>query len=641
MSNDTEAFLRDATAALAGAASVTAENDDQIWAIDGSGNFGGEIGLGAAVSVNVVSDNAYAYIVDSEVSQSSGGLTVSAADQNFGAVDARVIALTASIGASDGFDINGTVSVNNVTDNTLAYLSGTTYTDTASGQPAMVTARDSSGILSIAGAVALALTGDLGFGAAGSYNIVHDTSRAYLEGSKVILQGDLTVAALSTSVIGSLTAGGAGSAGTTLAGSVSINMITDTIDAHISQAATADPNSTTGNVSSVQTSGNVVLSATDTSVLVSLAGGIAVSETEAAIGAAVSYNLIQNTLTAYVDSSTVTSTAGGVSVSAGSTPVLVSLAIGGAGGELFAFGGSVTVNSIDNTVSAYVTSSTVTAWDSVGVTATESPVMVVLAGGFAGSANAAVGAAVAVNMIGGSFDQSNPDAVATAEEASSPPSEGSDQVGAYIENSTVTATNGDVTVLAGYQKPSALPGSSVSLLSAGTITLPVPVSQALVSIAIGATGGDSFALGGSVNVNLMRGSAAAYITSTGTANSVTAGGAVVVAANDVGAIGSAAGGLALAGAGPAIGSGGLVQRCGQSGHGTDRGCERPLKRGPGDRPRGFLHRQPDDRRLGRRGIRPGRVGVDQPDPRTPSKHTSPTPRSRVPETSRSRPATRR
>src|SRR5262249_4291211 len=129
-----------------------------------------------------------------------------------------------------------------------------------------------------------------------------------------------------------------------------------------------------------------------------------------------------------------------------------------------------------------------------------------------------------------------------------------DQASAYIENSTVTATNGDVDVLAGYQKPKVLPDGSVSLLSAGTVTLPTTLSQALVSIAVGGADRDKFALGGAVEVNLLRGSADAHITASTAGKEVKAGGAVVVAANDIGAIGSLAGGLGISTNSAALGA---------------------------------------------------------------------------------------
>src|SRR5262249_21167388 len=192
---ETDAFVRNANVTLAGDTKVKAHNDDQIWAIDGAVAFGGKTGFGAAVSLNIIKDNAFAYVANSVVSQSAGGLTVEAASDNFGSAAARIIAITGSVGAATRGDlgISGTISLNLVIDDNEAYLSGTSYTNTAAGKSASVTAHDDSAIFSIAGAVGLALGGKLGFGAAGSYNEILGTSKAYLEGSTLSLLGDATV----------------------------------------------------------------------------------------------------------------------------------------------------------------------------------------------------------------------------------------------------------------------------------------------------------------------------------------------------------------------------------------------------------------------------------------------------------------
>src|SRR5262249_62324795 len=112
-------------------------------------------GKGAAASVNGINDPAHAYAADSVLSQTGGALTVSAADENFGAIDARIMALTAAEGAANNSAAAGTISVNYVGDDTEAYLLGTTYTNTAAGKALNVTAAGSSGILSLAGAVGI------------------------------------------------------------------------------------------------------------------------------------------------------------------------------------------------------------------------------------------------------------------------------------------------------------------------------------------------------------------------------------------------------------------------------------------------------------------------------------------------------
>ncbi len=409
MSDDTEAFLKDATVTLASAALISAENDDQIWAIDGSATFGGSNGLGAAVSVNVITDHAQAYILDSTLTQNGGGLEVSATDENFGAIDARIIAVTASVGVStQASAAAGTISFNLVKDDTEAYLSGTTYTDNATSQAATVTAADSSSIISLAGAVAAAIGEDSknAFGAAGAFNIITDTTTAYLEGTEATLKGDLGVTATSTSVIGSVTLGAAvASDKTSVAGSLSINVIADKVDAHIARSPTADSKSTTGNVSSVTTSdlGNVVVSATDGSLIAALSGGVAVSLGGKAGGASIGFNGITNTITAYIADSTVQS-AGPVGVSAVSSPLLVAVGAEGAGsGDNTSGAGTLTANAIVNTVDAHIIGSTVTAsGGDVTVNSSEAASEYVVALGIAGSnGGSAVGASIALNFLGG------------------------------------------------------------------------------------------------------------------------------------------------------------------------------------------------------------------------------------------------
>ena len=99
-----------------------------------------------------------------------------------------------------------------------------------------------------------------------------------------------------------------------------------------------------------------------------------------AVGAAISYNLVQNTISAYIDDSIVT-TGGDLDVTSKSSPELIAIAAGVAGtGEGVAAGGSITVNSIANDVDSHIDDSTVQTQGSVSVLAIESALMVVVAG---------------------------------------------------------------------------------------------------------------------------------------------------------------------------------------------------------------------------------------------------------------------
>jgi hypothetical protein len=398
ITDDTEAFLRDANATLAGAALIAARNDDQIWAIDGSATYGAGVGLGAAVGVDVISDNADADIVDSAINQSAGGLTVSATTANSGAAPGRIIAVTASFGVSTtSTALTGTISINRVADGTNAYLSGTTYTNTAAGQSATVTATDSSGIVSLAGAVGVGgrtSTEEFAVGAlgvAGAFDFINDTTKAYLDDSKATLSGDLSITAGSTSVIGSLAAGVAVAQETALAGSLSINQITDTIDAHI------------GADSWVMSGAAVSLSATDKSLIVAIAGGGALGNSGKAGGASIGYNRIANTITADIAGATVRAH-GSVNLSALSSPLLVAVTAEGAGSAGTSAGtGTLTMNFIANTVDAHIVGSTVTAAaGDVAVNSSEAASEYVVALGVAASlSSSSVGAAIALNFLGG------------------------------------------------------------------------------------------------------------------------------------------------------------------------------------------------------------------------------------------------
>ena len=221
--------------------------------------------------------------------------------------------------------------------------------------------------------------------------------------------------------------------------------------------------------------------------------------------------------------------------------------MGAAGtGDGFALGGSVTVNLIDNDVDAHISNSTVSAPEgSVDLQAFESAVMAVLAGGIAVSVDGvAVGAAIAYNYIGGTFDPANPEATTTTDTTTI------HGVSATITSSTVTAGK-NVSVVASFGSPAQLPGSNDSL-DFGYTSVPVPVDldSMLVSVAVGGAGASDFALGGSVNLNFVRENVTASVAK----GSVTAGGNVTVSAGDSSTIDSGAGALAIAVGGAAVGA---------------------------------------------------------------------------------------
>ncbi len=535
---DTEAYVTGATLNLGADSNITATDHSEIWTIAGSGAFGGSGGYGAAISVNIIGTennraSTLAYIAGTTITQTGGSMTVSATDAN-PSDQPRIVAIAGSLGVNTqatGAAGAGMVAVNFIADETDAYVTGSTIQPAAGGTTGnsnlAVTSFDNSWIISIGGAVTVSQK--TGIGAGIGYNQIDANTHAYINSSTVAVNGTVTVTATDNAEIAGGTVGvgvSAGSGGIAGAGSASVNEITDTTDAHI--ASNSD----------VTAGGAVSVSASDTSMIVSVAGGVAIATQGAAVGAAVSYNLVTNSIKAYIDGSTVDSTGSDVNVRATSSPLLVAIAVGGSGGSGFALGGSITINSIANDLDAHISNgSAITAHGNVSVTASEGATMYVLAGGIAVSTgSAAVGASIAYNYMGGSFDPANPDAV----DHNSATTNG---ITAYIDGSTVEA-GGSVTVGAGFAPPSSV-ADPTSALVVTSFKLPTDTSQ-LFSNTIAGSGGAGFALGATVSLNFVRNSENAYIANTPANGSVTAGGPITVYSTDASQIDSGA--FSIAGA---------------------------------------------------------------------------------------------
>ncbi|MBS3951841.1 MAG: LEPR-XLL domain-containing protein, partial [Methylomicrobium sp.] len=453
--NVTEAYLSGVDAEVDGDVSVTASDNSRIIAVGGGLAFalGGKIGVGLGVGANILGSDVKptitrAYISDSTLVIGGDSLTVTATNDNVDS-DGRIFAITAGVGVAGGPDatvgLGAMLSVNLITNTTEAYVRNTKIDEELdeNGDPidpklnTRVEARDDSGIIAIGGAVGVS-TGNA-IGAAIGYNEIDNDVKAYLEDVDLTADGTLTVKATSDAEIGGVALGVAVAAGPSGkiagAGSLLINQITNTIDAHIID-------------SDVTVGGDVLIQASDNSLIVSISGGIAVGiGSKAAIGAAISYNLIQNRNLAYIESSTVHSTTGAVTLSAADEALLVALAVGGAGAQDFALGGSVMVNSIANTVDAHISkNSDVFARTDLSVTARESSSLVAIGGGIGVAVKgSAVGAAIAYNYVGGSFDDANPNLISRDSTATN-------KISAYIDDSKAVA-DGNITVAGGFTPP--------------------------------------------------------------------------------------------------------------------------------------------------------------------------------------------
>ena len=145
LNSTTEAYLSGVGALLAGDSRVKARDEALIITLGGAVGFGrGKAGVGAALSVNVITDNTKAYLLDTDIDQTGGNFEVAAEIDNPGPGDAKIVAITGSVGASaQGEAVSGTISVNIVNDTAEAYLKNSSL-DNASGTGLTVRAEDSS-----------------------------------------------------------------------------------------------------------------------------------------------------------------------------------------------------------------------------------------------------------------------------------------------------------------------------------------------------------------------------------------------------------------------------------------------------------------------------------------------------------------
>ncbi len=250
----------------------------------------------------------------------------------------------------------------------------------------------------------------------------------------------IDVSATYTGQIFNITVAGSAAVGkgllkASLGGAVSINIIRNTTDAHISGSPEV---STTASGS-----GSLAVTAQDTSTIEALAGGVGVAIATTGLGLAagvsVASNEIENTTEAYVNSSHVVS-AGNVLLLATSQPTIKALSIGvsvatttgGLGGIGGSGAGAGSGDTVENRVLSYINNSSVTSDSGViSIGAGDEPTIETVAGslsvgvgsGLIGGVGASVGISVAINDV-------------------------QDTVQAYINNSTVNTTGGDVVVIA-------------------------------------------------------------------------------------------------------------------------------------------------------------------------------------------------
>ncbi|MDP1908023.1 MAG: hypothetical protein Q8K85_06965, partial [Hyphomicrobium sp.] len=407
-----------------------------------------------------------------------------------------------------------------------------------------VTASDTSTINSLAGAISIAGVGAKGsagaVGASVAYNYLggdpnnpattdNNVVRASIDNvSGSIKASQVIVKAAYRGQINNITIAGSGAGSSSnsfaLGGSVSINRIRTTTDAHISGASNL---TTTGMLAR-----SVHIDAEDASHIWVLAGGVGVavatgSGASGAAGVAVAINEITNTTKAEIENSKVTS-AGGIEIDARSISSIaaltfgVSLAVGTGGGGLAGSGaGAGSGNTVRNSVSSAVRNSLVANGKGIFanagklvLNATDSSTIMAGAGAlsFGGSFGSGGGGAVSVGISATDNNIAN-------------------TVSAYIDGATASVAGNNVEISA----------SEAAVITAVTV-------GGSAAGAGGSGGGAAGAVAGAVSVNTTGNKALAYIANNSFA-STTGSGSVLLTATDSSTLVAIGGGLAGAGAG--------------------------------------------------------------------------------------------
>ncbi|HET58476.1 MAG TPA: hypothetical protein ENN35_08560, partial [Deltaproteobacteria bacterium] len=466
-----------------GSLDVSAGNDTNLGSFAGAVAFakgsgtGSGTAVGGAFGVNVLSGATEAYIEDVN-SLTVNNLSVTADREGSN------VAIVAGVGVGlgqKGVGVAGSVSVNIATFTVEAALRD--IADPVQVNTLSVTADDDSTLIAIAGSVAFG--GKAGVGVAIGFSWTETDVTAVVSNIDDLTHtGDFTVDATADGLIVAVTGSVGISAGQAKgyagAGTVSINLLANTVEAKIVDTMVTDTSA-----------GDITVGADDSTGIYSFAGALAAGKS-AGLGAAVAVNSLDNSVTTLIDGSTLDTT-GNFSATAKETGTVVTVAVAGAGSSKLAIAGSVAINIFDNDITARVIDGTISA-NAVAFSAEDRSTSVAAAGGIAVSTGqAGVGAAVGVNLI---FNN----------------------VTARVENSDITAES--------------------------TIDTTASAEELLVSITLGGAGGEKFALGGSVSANVVMNTVTAEIISGST---LEAGGDIGVAAGDTTTAVIVAGGFAGSG----------------------------------------------------------------------------------------------
>jgi len=374
IANETAASSNDSQLE-AGSISIDAVDDSAIASLTGNVALSAKNALGAAVSVSDIENTTSATLQNGRVN-TAGDIRVNASS------DASIETIAAAGGAGSKVAVGVSVTVNEIANDTLATLSGTTFVQSANNLN--VEAVDESEIKSLAGTINGA--GKVAAGAAVSVNTMENLVKASLYNQTALnVVNTVKVDATNISDIETIAVAGGAAGKAAFNGSASVNTIANTTEANVTKVVSGT-NAVAINVNAL-----------DDSSIQSLAGAIGGAGT-GAVGAAVAVNDLASTVATTISESKLR--AASITNQATTTATIESMAVAGSGAGTFAVNGSVATNFISNTTESLIVGLVyLQQGQSLHVTATDESEIDSLGGTVSGAGNAAVGAAVTTNEI--------------------------------------------------------------------------------------------------------------------------------------------------------------------------------------------------------------------------------------------------
>lgn len=334
---------------------VTAHDKSEIYTGSGGIAKGGNVGVGASVSINEVKRETRAIIGnkanetnDTGSVKSEGAIAVEAVN------DGKILSASLAAAVQDqssssapgtfGIAISGDVAFNTIEDDTEAVIRDANITKATD---VSLLAKNDSDIKSFAGSVAISTSQSTSFlsgGIAGAYvkNEINNEADATIDNSIIDMSEDLDVIAKTEGEILAITASGSGAAKRAVAGAVSTNVIADSTRATIR------------NNSDINGSDTATIKASDDSNIFSVAGSIGFSTGKSGSGSGSATNNINNVIRARVEDSDLSASVKTDILASTDSDIETYSAALGADIQGSASGSSTSKNDMDSTIEAFV-----------------------------------------------------------------------------------------------------------------------------------------------------------------------------------------------------------------------------------------------------------------------------------------------